>query len=191
LAENEFNDKELLRAAQQGSQAAFKQLYDKYWGDLFQIARRRVTSDEDAKDLLQEVFLSFYKNIQHLNTDDNIGGYLFVSLRNKIFNYYEQEQSRLKKLLSRPMVPVESEEEIFSRLQTKYIEAIIREALQQMPPRMKEIYLLSKEQQMTLAEISALLSISTQTVKNQLYRALQQIRNSLNDKKPGFFLLPF
>jgi len=190
LFEKEVSDVELLAAAKRGDQPAFRSLYEKYFDDLFQIARRRVTLNEDAGDLVQEVFLSFYKNIQTIQVDDSIGGYLFISLRNKILNFYAKERSRLNKLSQKPFIPVENEDVIWSRLLTKEIQELVQAELNSMSPRLKEIYQLSKEQQMSIAEISALLQISEQTVKNQLYRALQQIRAALKSNQLDYFL-PF
>ena len=190
MFEKEVSDVELLAAAKRGDQPAFRSLYEKYFDDLFQIARRRVTLTEDAGDLVQEVFLSFYKNIQTIQVDDSIGGYLFISLRNKILNFYAKERSRLNKLSQKPFIPVENEDVIWSRLLTKEIQELVQAELNSMSPRLKEIYQLSKEQQMSIAEISALLQISEQTVKNQLYRALQQIRAALKSNQLDYFL-PF
>lgn len=57
-----------------------------------------------------------------------------------------------------------------------------------MPPKMKDIYLLSREQQFSIAEIADLMMLSHQTIKNQLHRALTRIRHSLQKHNFGFFI---
>lgn len=183
-----MSDAILLSEAKTGDQSAFKCIYEKYFNDLFQIARRRVTLEEDAADLVQEVFLAFYKNLSTIDPNDNIGGYLFISLRNKIFNFYAKERSRLQRFSEKPFIPVEKEDVIWSRLLTKEIQQMVQAELNSMSPRLREIYQLSKEQQMTIAEIAALLDISQQSVKNQLYRALQAIRTTLKNNKLDCFV---
>jgi RNA polymerase sigma-70 factor (ECF subfamily) len=184
-------DKELLAAAREGSEEAFRQLFDKYWNDLYRLASRRVSLSEDARDILQEVFLSFWNNLDHIEVEESIGAYLYTSLRNKIFNHYGKQASHLKMLMSRPFNPVLSENTIWNSLQTKELQAVIRTEISRMPPKMREIYLLSKEEQLTIAQISQLLLIAPQTVKNQLHRALERIRQGLRDQSLQGFLFLF
>ncbi|MBC7936393.1 MAG: sigma-70 family RNA polymerase sigma factor [Rhizobacter sp.] len=173
-------DKELIVASCNGSEEAFRRLYEKYWKDLYKIAYRRLPSEEDVKDVLQETFISLWKNIHHLSVDESIGKYLYVALRNKIFNYYEKKQLRLKKLMNQPFHPVESEDHIYSVLDTKELRVAINAIIDDMPQRMREIYLLSKEVQLTNAEIANLLLLAPQTIKNQVHHALSRIRNELS-----------
>ncbi len=175
----QVTDKELIVAACEGSEEAFRKLYEKYWHDLYKIAYRRMPSEEDVKDILQETFISLWKNIHHISVHDSLGGYLYTSLRNKIFNYYEKNQLRLKKLMSQPFKPVESENEIYSSLYTKELQIVINAIIAEMPLKMREIYLLSKEEQLTNAEIAGLLMLAPQTVKNQIHQALGRIRQEL------------
>ncbi len=180
-------DKKLMIAVCEGSEQAFEKLYERYWHDLYKIAYRRLSSEEDVKDVLQETFISLWKNIHHISVDENIGGYLYTSLRNKIFNYYEKKQVRLKTLMSQPFHPVESEDQVYSLLHTKELKLAIREIIRDMPPKMKEIYLLSKEEQLTNAEIAGMLLLAPQTVKNQIHQALGRIRGGLKKITPLLF----
>lgn len=181
----------LLQQAAAGSEPAFKAIYDKYWYDLFQIAYKRTRDADDARDLVQDLFISLWDNVAHLSPDTNIGAYLFVALRNRVFNYFEKKTVRLNHLLSQPFKPVESEEAIFSSIRTREIKACVAEAVAAMPPKMKEIYLLSREQQLSVNEIAALLGIAPQTVKNQLHTALERIRTQLIQGNLGSFFFLF
>ncbi len=173
------SDKLLLAAIRAGSENAFRQLYEKYWEDLYRMAYRRLASPEDIKDILQDVFLSLWNNINEVNADESLGGYLYTSLRNRIFNFFEKRQNRLNCLMKQPFNPVESEEIIWNRFNTKEIQKIIAFQVAAMPPKMKRIYLLSKKEQLTISEIAELLNLSPQTVKNQLHRALERMRQNL------------
>jgi RNA polymerase sigma-70 factor (ECF subfamily) len=191
IAENSPDDVELIAASRQGSERAFRQLFDKYWHDLYQIAIKRVPSTEDVKDILQDVFLSLWNNIADIKVNDTLGGYLYVSLRNKILNYYSKQDTRLKVLAQQRFVAVESENAAWANLHVKEIQQFIANQVTQMPAQMKQIYQLSREEYLTNAEIAQLMGLAPQTVKNQLYRALQRIRESLNSADPQlkFFLV--
>jgi len=182
------SDKDLIDQALTGDQNAFRELFDKYWHDLYKIAYRRLNSDEDVKDILQEVFISFWMNIKHVAVKDSIGGYLYTSLQNKIFNFYEKDRVKLIALMNQPFNPVESENSIYSSLYTKELREILNGIVSKMPPKMREIYLLSRQQQLTIAEITELLALSPQTVKNQIHEALKRIREGLN-KNPSLYLI--
>jgi len=174
-----ISDRQLLADIRKGSDEAFRQLYEKYWEDLYRIAYRRLASPEDIKDILQDVFLSLWNNIDRVNGDESLGGYLYTSLRNRIFNFFEKRQNRLNCLMKQPFNPVESEEIIWNRFNTKEIQKIIALQVAAMPPKMKRIYLLSKKEQLTISEIAELLNLSPQTIKNQLHRAFERMRHNL------------
>jgi len=184
-------ERELIVAIQNGSEAAFRRLYEKYWTELYRIAYRRLPSEEDVKDILQETFISLWKNIDHFSETDNIAGYLYISLRNKIFNFYEKNKSQLKKLLGCPFNPVQSEAAIYATLSTKEFKAAINQILESMPTKMRQIYLLSKEEQLTNGEIAQLLMLAPQTVKNQIHQALRRIRGEFEKRSLHYNLFLF
>jgi RNA polymerase sigma-70 factor, ECF subfamily len=187
----EGTDKDLIAAACKGSEEAFRKLYEKYWQDLYKIAYRRLPSEEDVKDILQETFISLWKNLHHISVNESLGGYLYTSLRNKIFNYYEKNGVRLKTLMNQPFKPAESEDIIYSSLSTKELQLVISAILAEMPPKMREIYKLSKEEQLTNAEIAGLLMLAPQTIKNQIHEALHRIREELKKSSLHLFLFLF
>ncbi len=175
----ERDDQQLLVDARKGSELAFRQLFDKYWNDLFIITYRRTRSAEDAKDILQDVFLSLWNNIDSINVEDSLGGYLYASVRNRVFNHLEKKQLRLHWLMQQPFYPAESESTILSTLGTKELRQHIQQQILAMPVRMQLIYRLSKEEQLSHAQIASLLDLSIQTVKNQQHLALNRLRKSL------------
>ncbi|MBX3257473.1 MAG: RNA polymerase sigma-70 factor [Chitinophagaceae bacterium] len=173
------NDQKLLDASKNGDEKAFGLLFNKYWDDLFRIAYRRLHAAEDAKDIVQDVFLSLWNNIGSITIEDSLGGYLYTALRNKIFNHFEKNNNRLQKLMQRQFVPAEHEETVFSNYCTKELQQFITQQVATMPEKMRQIYLLSREEHLTHAEISTLLSLSNQTVKNQLYNAVSRLRKAV------------
>jgi RNA polymerase sigma-70 factor (ECF subfamily) len=76
-------------------------------------------------------------------------------------------------------------------MRTKELKDIIAAEIRQLPPKMREIYQLSRDEQLTIGEIAELLVLSPQTVKNQLYQALQRIRIALKQQNLDSFLFFF
>ncbi|MEP7256963.1 MAG: RNA polymerase sigma-70 factor [Flavitalea sp.] len=184
-----LTDGELIAASCEGNEEAFRMLFDKYWNDLYKIAAKRISSAEDIKDLLQDVFLSLWNNIREVKVADSLGGYLYVSLRNKILNYYQKKDTRLKALAIHPFKAAQSENQAWINLQTRELQLFISQQVARMPPQMKQIYLLSREEQLTNAEIAELLALAPQTVKNQLYRALERIRVELKSRNAELVIM--
>jgi RNA polymerase sigma-70 factor (ECF subfamily) len=180
------NDQQLLSASKNGDEQAFRLLFEKYWDDLFRIAFKRLHCADDAKDILQDVFLSLWNNIGSVTVEDSLGGYLYTALRNRIFNHFEKHQSRLRSLMKQPYDPVQTEDNIWNAFITKELEQHIASEVDKMPEKMRHIYLLSKEARLTNAEIASLLDLSNQTVKNQLHNALKRLRQSLANTNFSF-----
>jgi RNA polymerase sigma-70 factor (ECF subfamily) len=181
------DDQQLLSASKKGDEQAFRLLFEKYWDDLFRIAFKRLHCTDDAKDILQDVFLSLWNNIESVTVDDSLGGYLYTALQNKIFNHFEKYQLRLRKLMEQPYNPVQTEETIWNAFTTKELKQHIASEVDKMPEKMRHIYLLSKEACLRNAEIASLLNLSNQTVKNQLHNALKRLRQSLVNINLTFF----
>lgn len=169
----------LLDASKKGDEKAFGLLFKKYWNDLFKLAYRRLHSEEEAKDIVQDVFLSFWNNINTIVIEDSVGGYLYTALRNRIFTHFKRNNNRLHKLIARPFTPILHEETIFCNYCTKELQHFIKQQVAAMPEKMRQIYFLSKEENLTHAEVADLLSLSNQTVKNQLHRALSRLRKTV------------
>jgi RNA polymerase sigma-70 factor (ECF subfamily) len=192
-AENmdKLTDRDLLTAARAGSEHAFRMLFERYWTDLFKIGYQRLRSVEDTKDLLQDVFLSLWNNIHSIEVEGSMVGYLYTALRNKVFNFYEKKNTRFRKLMQRPFLVADSEDHIFSNYCAKELKDFIAAGIADLPDRMRQIFLLSKEDRLTNAEIASLLQLSEQTVKNQLHGAMKRLKGSLaNSGFPVSALLP-
>lgn len=172
-------DQTLIKRAKSGDEQAFQQLFDKYWQDLYKQAWLRVRSAEDAQDLVQEVFIAFWNNVHQVHIDTSAAAYLFTALRNRIFDFYEKQQVRLKYVLDQSFHPVHTPEQATRNIANKELQQVVNTAIQALPEKMRQIYQLSREQEHTIAEIASLLSLSPQTVKNQLSSALQRIRTEI------------
>lgn len=178
----DIQDQDLLVQLRQDPQSGFKLVFDMYWIKLFQIAVRKLGSEEDANDIVQDVFISFWQIIPQLHDDTSFSAYLTTSLRNKILNFYERNSVRLKYSLS----IIESQKRIDNhlnpnmQLQTKELEELYEKAILSLPKKMQDIYRMSRLSHLSNSEIAEKLDISIQTVKNQLSTGDSRIRKTLS-----------
>ncbi len=188
---NNLSDKQLVEAIRRNDPWAFEALYNKYWAALFQTAYRKLQSEEDAKDIVQEVWLSLWRNIESINIENDLAPYLFTALRNKIIHFFRNNKVRLAYVTNQLEVNVKDTSEIQQHGALKELQSVLNEAVEEMPERMKEVYKLSRQTHLQVNEIAERLNISPQTVKNQLHNALKRLRKRLSQYDADLLILFF
>lgn len=169
-------DRDLVVLAKEEPVAGFRQIYDKYWELLFNMAVKRLQDTAEAQDIVQEVFMTLWKQLPVLEPRDSLLPYLQVLLKNRILNIYARNEVKLKYIFQLQGNMALAHENTSPQLALKEVEALIEKAIQQLPHKMQRIFRMSREEQMTPAQIAGQLSLSVQTVKNQLSRATEKVR---------------
>lgn len=173
-----YSEKELISLIKIGVLPAFDELYHRNWKVLYRIACHAVNSEEDAKDIVQNVFISLWNTRSTLNVDKCIRGYLYTTLKNNVINFYHREIIRKKKLQTLAKLErydVSPHEKYVGIELTQRINGEIA----QLPKKMQEIFILSRRHHLSIAQISEKLHITPRTVKNQLSNALRILRHRL------------
>lgn len=163
-----------------GDKEAFTAIYERYWEPLFVTAAKVLRSRDDAADIVQDVFLSLWNRRGELTIEGSPEAYLQTSVRYKAIHYIEKNITRrdyLAMLTETPTTDLAASAEM--QLQLKQVQQAIQQAIEQMPPKMREVYQLSRQDQLTHKEIAARLGISDETVKKHIQHALQFIRTAL------------
>lgn len=169
---------------------AFRSLFQRYWEDLFITAAKTLRGREGAEDVVQEVFSSLWARRHTLVIKASLSAYLHTSVRYHALHFIEKNMTRKDYLIRL------SEVEMClisvtpaDRLEIKEIEENIKRTVECMPPRMQEIYILSRDNYLSHKEISERLGISSETVKKQVRNALQLIRKSIFNEIIGVIAL--
>ncbi len=175
----ELNDTALLQRIQQDDVLAFETLYLRLWEPLFVFAMKRLGAEDDAEDVVQEVFASLWSRRHTLQIKDSFEAYLFSAVKYKVISHVaamlqNPEQLELVRESLLPVTDNVSEGVHFSELQL-----IVKQEVKSLPAKMREIYLLYIEQHRSVTDISRLLSLSEQTVRNQLGLARARLKKSL------------
>ncbi len=173
-----LSEDEWIYALKEGDLSAFNELFDRYAKRLYHFSMGYLKSAADAEEIVQEVFMKIWDNRIELSTRKSFDSYLFTIARNGILNTIRKsksEQVYLSYVKINPEKYVLLDEELnFNELEKAY-----HEAIEQLPPKRKEIYLLSKERSLSNAEIATKMNISVKTVENQMTSALSKIRKDL------------
>ncbi|MET0636754.1 MAG: sigma-70 family RNA polymerase sigma factor [Chitinophagaceae bacterium] len=172
-------DHTILKIALSDKRKAFDLAFNQHWQVIYLHACRKIQSDQVAKDITQEVFLVLWNNMDDLAGQSAILPYLYGILRNMVFRQYEKDAVRLR--YAHAVRPAEwnADNVVEDWLQQKELYAMVSDEIDKMPPRMKMIYALKKEENLSINEISNQLRLSEQTVKNQLQNAYNRLRTRL------------
>ena len=183
---NYISDADWIGALKEGDLHAFGLLFDRYGKRLYHFSLGYLKSVEDAEEIVQEVFLKIWEKRVGLSTEKSLEAYLFTIARNGILNTirkskYEQAYQNYVKISPGKNVLLDDELN-FHELEKSY-QAVI----EKLSPRRKEIFLLSREQALSNAEIAEKMDVSVKTVENQMTSAIFEIRKNL--RSLGFSVL--
>ena len=143
----------------------------------------RIVDDADvAEDMVQEAFLNTWERLEGGLEISNFKAFMYRSVRNECISYL----SSLKEKVGEEFIPEAGEEEI----DTSFRDARIWKAIDELPEKCREIFLMSKRDGYSNEEIADELGISIKTVKNQMTKAFSHLRKALGDGHKPFFL-PF
>lgn len=145
-------------------------------------ALRIVGNPDDAEDLVENTFMKAWQAIQDGKNPDNFKSYMYLLVRNECIDFL-----RKKKIIADVSeIPYVGEETI----DTSERDARIWKAIDELPEKCREIFLMSKRDGFSNEEIADELDISIKTVKNQMTKAYSRLRESLSSGYKPFFL-PF
>jgi RNA polymerase sigma-70 factor (family 1) len=175
-----LSDSHLLDLVRSGDETAFAETYERYWLLIYAHTLKMLGNDDDAKDITQEVFTHLWQKAQFIRNCDNLAGYLYVSARHKVINLIRQNKVRRDYLFSLSEYATERSNTTIEQLNARDLESAIEREIQSLPARMREIFELSRKQNLSYKEIAVKLDISDKTVKKQISNALKIIRLRLN-----------
>jgi len=181
-------DSALLLQIQQGEQNAFAEIYERYWGQLYIHAIKLLKDEDEAKDVIQDVFTSLWKQAPALNIHTALSSYLFSAVRNRVLNIVRDNRTYDHYIDLFSLYVSQHHSDILDKINEKELAAAIELVIQSLPEKMRAVFELSRKQHLTHKEIAAELNISEGTVKRQISNALQLLRTRLN-KNEGLLSL--
>lgn len=167
----------VLTSVRQGDQAAFAKLYRYYHTPALKFGFSLLKDQEEAENMVHDVFIKIWERRAHINPSLNFSSYLFTCLRNLAFDYLKQveksqllRQRYLERMQNLPAEESEAEESRYNLLQA---------AVNALSEKRKQILLLTVQDK-SYQEIAEQLNISKNTVKNQLVKARQLLRQQVD-----------
>lgn len=181
MVNNNSNDYELWESFRDGNDKAFSEIFNRHVQMLFRYGVKFITDEEMVKDSIQELFVKLYHNRQNLSSTDNIHLYLFRALKNKLIDALYSRKDTVS--LSSTVLPFEianpeepDTEDDWDRIVQK---SRLNKGLQALTARQREAIYLRYTMDMSLEEISSLLEMNYQSVRNLIHRSVEKLRKEL------------
>ncbi len=172
-------DDKLLLLLKKDDRAAFTEIYNRYAKSLTGFASSKLFDLEDARDIIHDLFVKLWKDRYTLIITSNLKSYLFSAVRYGVVDKIRRNVTRQDYSLFIQSLAEQHEHSIEQHIAAKELSELIERALDELAPRTKQIYMLSRNEYYSIEEIAAQLNLSEQTVKNQLTTALKHLRQSI------------
>lgn len=173
------DERSLVLRLIEGDEDAFCEFYAAYKNRLIYFAMRFLKSREYAEDIFQDAFAVVWQGRRFINPDASFSAYLYTIVRNRILNQLRDlsNQDKLREQILSQAVNYtnETKDEIIAN----DLRQFISRALQQLTPRQREIFQMSRERQMSHREIAEVLGISVNTVQESISISLRTLRTYL------------
>lgn len=170
---------------QQAKKQYITNVYNKFWKELYLVAFRRLRNEAQVEDILQDLFLSLLEGKYDLENENAVRALLHTRLKSRIIDFFRKELLKMN-FESQETSKIEADSlSSDHRLMTRELESVVMQEINKLPERMKEIFLLSREEMLTNEEIASRLNISGKTVRNQLSTALNRIRLTVRTYSAG------
>lgn len=162
----------------QGNELAFTELYRLYSGKLYAFSFKFLASDDLAKEIVHDVFVSIWERKEKIDPEKSFDSYLFTITKNKAIDLISSytKEARFMVEYGHSRESVNDVDESFSFKEIKKLE---EETVCKFPTQRKLVYRLSREEYLSYDEIASKLGISKNSVKTHLKLALRELRKNI------------
>ncbi len=172
-----------IRALKCGSQQAFDKVYERYADKVYRVCCRMHLQEEEAEEIVQEVFIALWEQRFNLNENLSLNAYLLTITRNKIFTLQKKKVAELSRNFSWQSSQATRSKNVEEMLVYQDMESHTFQFIDNLPSRKKQIFILSRRNGLSNEEIAQYLNLSKRTVENNIYQVEKAIHQFLLKSK--------
>lgn len=184
-----LTDEALIQMLQSNHEWALKVVFNRYHIPLYQLAVGVLRDEDLAKDVVQDVFIDLW-NRRHTSNILMLGNYLSTAV--KFQSLKQLRNGRMQDHHLRAVQNIQFVNQTEESINFKELDSTLKTVLEQLPPRCKQVFELSRFENLSHKEIAGKLGITAKTVEVQIHKALVVLRKSLDKTVvfifPGLFL---
>lgn len=172
----------------EGDVSALEWLFLRYYNDLCRYVLITIHDEKTAKNIVQDLFIYIWENRLTIHFHKSIEAYLYQACRFNTLNYLRNQNRREKRnteLGSKTSIETPSAD---SGYELSELEQILDEAINLLPDRCREIFILSRKRELSYAEIASQLNLSISTVDNQINKAIKKIKLYIRSRYPDILI---
>lgn len=181
-----MDERYIIAGLKNKDKTVFDFVFTYYYAGLCTYARRWVNDPDVAEDLVQDFFVRLWTNSSKIEISTSLKSYFFTSVKNRAINHLKHFKVREKfgvQAMNRP-----TEEYSNWEFTEPELTELIEKGMQKLPPRCREIFILSRFEGKDNEKIAEMLGISKRTVELQISNALKILRSELKDYLPAILL---
>ena len=175
-----LDDNQLFAKVKSGDLGAYEVLFNKYYKELYRFAFNFIRDMTISEEMSQEVFLYIWEKRGKIEIQTTLKTYLYSAIKNKCLNYIKLELPKQQAMsdVEDVMLAVSNQKGL-DDTENERLKKSIKMAIDQLPTKCRQIFMLSRNAGMTYEEIAEELDLSKKTVENQMGIALKKLRDSL------------
>jgi len=185
----EFQDEQIALRLSKRDEAAFEQVFKTHYKNLHAYAFTILKDEDEAEEMVQQVFFKLWERSEHLSFSGPIAAYLYRAVHNESLNFIKHQKVKAGHQLQVAYSMKNKSEQAQPRMIRKELENKFREALNELPEQCRTVFQLSRFEDMKYKEIADKLEISVKTVENHMGKALKLLRTKLVDFLPLLLIL--
>ncbi len=170
----DFSESDLLRRLKQDDERAFDALFRHYSALVYRFAFSYLKSRPAAEEIVQECFIKIWEKRAQLRDDVPLKGYLFTTAHHAVLNELRRDQHHLR---LNGEVAAAGPASVANEAEYQEMEALYQAALNRLPPKQREVFVLSRQLGLSYPEIAARQGVSVKTVEAHIMQALKTMRN--------------
>jgi len=186
----QLDEQELLALIRNSDYAAFEELHRRHYKSLFALAAKKIGDEDEAYDVLQDMFIELWNKRAAFSIANPLKNYLKNRLWFKLSGYFrtkgfkEKHFKNFEAFLQHEQNAAVYLDELEVRemdIQYEAVMEVINRTIEEMPEKMRAVFLMSRSKEYSIKEIAEKFEISPKTVKNQINTALNRIRQATAD----------
>lgn len=174
-------DKDWLEKLQQDDEKGLQLIFDRYYKYLVVTAFKVLNDDHQARDIVQDVFFSFWKKRTELDINISLKAYLRRAVVNRCIDFLRSKKRKGTDVEISDSNQPTDQFSIQDTLEVNDLQTALQAGIDGLPERCRQVFSLSRFEDMSHKEIAAKLDISVKTIENQMTKALKILRNVLQN----------